>query len=186
MGAEPEDSPVSSSAAADEGDHDELRRALDSAVRRVCPAWLVSARDDLVQVAMMKVIRLRDRRGEGPGEGKASYLWKVAYSTLVDEIRRRRRRPEEALDEAPWRTDPASGDPGPERRAMAAELGEAIRDCLARMVTPRQLAVTLHLQGYTVPEAAALLGWSAKRADNLVYRGLKNLRDCLAGKGLKP
>ena len=55
-----------------------------------------------------------------------------------------------------------------------------------RLVLPRRLAVTLHLQGHTVPEAGSLLGWNAKRAENLVYRGLADLRDCLAGKGVRP
>ena len=35
-------------------------------------------------------------------------------------------------------------------------------------------------------EAAGILDWSAKRVENLVYRGLADLRDCLAAKGFKP
>jgi RNA polymerase sigma-70 factor (ECF subfamily) len=46
--------------------------------------------------------------------------------------------------------------------------------------------VTLHLQGYSVAEAAALLAFGLKQTENLVYRGLADLRRCLAAKGLAP
>ena len=46
--------------------------------------------------------------------------------------------------------------------------------------------MTHHLQGHTGPQAAALLGWDAKRTENLVYRGLADLRQCLEAKGVKP
>jgi RNA polymerase sigma-70 factor (ECF subfamily) len=50
----------------------------------------------------------------------------------------------------------------------------------------RRLAVTLYLQGHTVPEAARILDWSGKRTENLVYRGLADLRECLMAKGMRP
>ena len=72
----------------------------------------------------------------------------------------------------------------PERCAAGREVGRAIRGCLAKLVTPRRLAVTLHLQGHSVPEAAKLLGWGTKRAENLIYRGLVDLRGCLSSAGV--
>ena len=57
---------------------------------------------------------------------------------------------------------------------------------VAVLVRPRRLAVALYLQGHSVPEAAKLLEWGNKRTENLVYRGLADLRECLAKKGLKP
>lgn len=169
----------------EDSEYGELRQALERAITRICPPWLVESRDDLVQVALMKVMDLH-RRGEGSDGFPSSYLWKVAHSALVDEIRRRRRRREQPLDDEPWKTEPELNDPNPEERALGAELGRAIRWCLKHMVKPRRLAVTLHLQGHTVRETASLLGWETKRADNLVYRGLKDLRDCLESKGLRP
>jgi RNA polymerase sigma-70 factor (ECF subfamily) len=35
-----------------------------------------------------------------------------------------------------------------------------------------------------VPELGRLLGWNAKKAENLVYRGLADLRGCLTEKGV--
>jgi RNA polymerase sigma-70 factor (ECF subfamily) len=54
------------------------------------------------------------------------------------------------------------------------------------MKRERRLAVTLHLQGHTVPEAARILDWAAKQTENLVYRGLADLRACLMAKGIRP
>jgi RNA polymerase sigma-70 factor (ECF subfamily) len=42
----------------------EMRAVLQRAVRRVCPRWLADRSEDLVQVAMMKVL---DARGRSEG-----------------------------------------------------------------------------------------------------------------------
>jgi RNA polymerase sigma-70 factor (ECF subfamily) len=154
------------------------------AVRRVCPPWLSAQSDDIVQVAVLRVMDLA-RRGEGTLGLRSSYLWRVAYSVTVDEIRRLRRRREVGLEDAAAAADSApSADP--ERRQAAARIARGLRDCLERLVEDRRLALTLHLQGHSVPEAAALLGWGLKKVENLVYRGLADLRRCLTSKGLTP
>jgi RNA polymerase sigma-70 factor (ECF subfamily) len=165
----------------------ELRAVLQKAVRRVCPRWLADRSEDLVQASVIKVLET-GRRGEGLSGVPASYLYKVAYTTLIDEIRRLRRRPEVPLPDGAEDDSPAAaaaqGDP--EALAAAAEVGAAIEACLGRLAEPRRLAVTLHLQGHTVAQAAALLDWDGKRTENLVYRGLSDLRRCLESKGVKP
>jgi RNA polymerase sigma-70 factor (ECF subfamily) len=172
-----------------EDDYALMRGDLVRAVTRICPPWLASRSDDLVQVALMRVLEVQ-RRSEGNTRLSSSYLRKVAYSALVDEIRRWRRRKEVPLDTDDGGIDPAaeraSGNPDPEERSGAREIGEAIRDCLRRMVGPRRSAVALHLQGHSVPEIGKLLGWDGKKADNLVYRGMSDLRDCLGLKGVRP
>jgi len=62
----------------------------------------------------------------------------------------------------------------------------AIRACLAAANRDRRLALVLYLQGHSVPEAARILGWDVKRTENLVYRGLADLRQCLLNKGHRP
>jgi RNA polymerase sigma-70 factor (ECF subfamily) len=81
---------------------------------------------------------------------------------------------------------PATSQPDPEREAASRGIGAAIRDCLLKMVDARRRAVTLHLLGHTVPEIADLLGHRVKQSDNLVYRGMADLRRCLSGKGITP
>lgn len=171
----------------------QLRGDLEKAVRRVCPPWLSDKAQDLVQVSMIRLLE-RERRDLESGEGKppwsSSYLYRVAHSVLVDEIRARRRRPEVALEDEN-RTEEAnpalaSPAPDPEERTRAAEIGRALRECLARLVDDRRRAVSLNLAGHSVPETARLLGFVPKRAENLVYRGLADLRSCLGRKGWAP
>jgi RNA polymerase sigma-70 factor (ECF subfamily) len=161
----------------------ELRADLARAVHRVCPAWLADRSEDLVQVALMRVIEV-EKKSEGNTALSSFYLHKVARSALIDEIRRLRRRREVALDEIMAESHTAQA-PDPERTAAGHELGRAIQHCLGRLIRPRQVAVTLHLLGHGVPEEAILLGWSIKKAENLIYRGLADLRGCLELAGVK-
>lgn len=167
----------------------ELRSVLLRAVRRACPRWLADRSEDLAQAAVIRVLEVQRLR-EGTEPVPASYLYKVAYTTLIDEIRRLRRRPEVPLEESEG--DAGLAEPAgarardPEASLAGAEVGRAIEGCLAGLTEPRRLAVTLHLQGHSVPEAAALLGWDDKRTENLVYRGMAELRRCLEGKGVTP
>lgn len=169
-------------------DFDELRRRITRAVDRVCPIWLRSNRDDLVQAAVLRVIEVREK-GEGEGHFSSSYLQKVAYAVLVDEIRRIRRRSEvpievEASSEAPRSSDAESTTP--ERTAAQRQLGGAIAECLRDLRAERRQALALYLQGHSVPDAARILGWSAKKTENLVYRGRSDLQRCLRKKGFTP
>jgi RNA polymerase sigma-70 factor, ECF subfamily len=161
-----------------------LRRNLVRAVAAVCPRWMANHAEDLVQDALIRLVDLLGRK-EGNDKLSALYLRKAAYSVVVDEIRRRRRRQEVPLDDGTTAIDCASDAPDPERLSSAGETGQAIRDCLGRLIRPRRLAVTLYLQGHGVNEAARLLSWPAKKAENLIYRGLADLRGCLEAKGIR-
>ena len=114
-----------------------------------------------------------------------SYLYKVAYSALIDEIRRIRRRREDPLDESDsMPTQAVHGNP--EAIAAGQEIGRGVLDCLAGLNRDRRLSVTLYLQGHSVVEAARILEWPEKKTQNLVYRALADLRECLAAKGITP
>jgi RNA polymerase sigma-70 factor, ECF subfamily len=168
----------------------ELRSAVTRAVRRQCPSWLSAAAEDITQSALAKIVA-SDKMAEGNPPLAPFYLYKLAHSALVDEIRRRRRRAEVALDDdvvpsaEPHHARTAAGS-DPESGAAFRELGTAVRDCLRAMKRDRRLSVLLYLQEHTVPEAARILGWGAKRTENLVYRGLADLRACLQAKGHEP
>lgn len=168
-------------------DYAELLRAeIVRAVRSLCPKWLASRAEDLVQVALIKILELR-RRNEQDRELSSFYLKRVAYSALVDEIRRLERRRESPLETDDGEPLPlASSSPGPERRQESRELGSGIRDCLGGLHRQRQLAVTMYLQDVSVVETARLLGWELKQTRNLVYRGLADLRRCLQERGFHP
>ncbi len=168
-------------------DWEDLRDRMATAVRAVCPAWLVDRRDDLIQTATLNLLRIL-RKTERKGPLPASYLRRVAYNALVDEIRRVRRR-----NETPLKEEESDEEVGleasmltPERQAMGGEISVAIRHCLTQLVAPRRRAVTLYLLGHKIPELMTRFGWSRKRTENLIYRGLDNLKACLREKGLDP
>jgi RNA polymerase sigma-70 factor (ECF subfamily) len=167
-------------------DYAELRAELAHAVRSICPRWLADRWDDLVQTALLKIMELR-RRSEQERELSSFYLKRVAYSALVDEIRRLQRRRESPLQDEEGEPLPLAAEtPGPERLSEAREMGAGIQDCLAALLRQRRLAVTLYLQEVSAVDAARLLGWDRKLTQNLVYRGLADLRRCLAAKGFHP
>ena len=160
-------------------DVEQLRADILRAVKQVCPRWLADEADDLAQIATSRVLdRLRDTGG---AELSRAYLYRAAYSAVVDEIRRRRRRAE-----VPLEPDlPVSSKEGnPERQAAGRDLREMIRLCLSGLARARRRAVTLHLLGHSVAEIAALLEYGHKQAENLVYRGLGDLRACLSARGV--
>ena len=167
-------------------EYEVLRQKLTVAVRSICPKWMRNCQDDLIQAGMMAVMRI-DRKSEEDTTFHASYLRKVAYSAVVDEIRRLRSRKEvplETMGEQSVSMPTRSLDP--DRRYEGRQVGAAIRECLEKLIEPRRLAVTLHLLGYKQPQIAERMGWTHKRASNLVFRGLQNLRSCLSAMEVTP
>jgi len=162
-----------------------VRRQLLAAIHKSCPSWLVSEVEDIAQSALLRLMGVLGRSGEDL-DPNASYIRKVAYSATVDEMRRRFRRKEEVGSEEPDLDGTAAEGPDPERQAASLEIHGGIRQCLSRLPRPRRLAVVCHLQGYSVPEIARLLGWTRKKAEHLTRRGLDVLRQCLVEKGLTP
>ncbi|MEM1205569.1 MAG: RNA polymerase sigma factor [Acidobacteriota bacterium] len=164
----------------------DMRRRLEASVRKVCPPHLADRSDDLVQVAMLRVMDVA-RKSEGVRVFTSSYLYRAAYSALIDEIRRLRRRQEVGMEDEDGTPMPLEAElPDPERHTASREAGQAITECLGTLVRPRRLAVTLYLQGHGTPDASGVLGWSVKKTENLIYRGLADLRRCLGGKGWSP
>ncbi|MBI4914340.1 MAG: RNA polymerase sigma factor [Acidobacteria bacterium] len=166
-------------------DWERLKGVIERAVTRVCPRRLTAHRDDIVQAALLRVLDVLGR-GEHAGIRTSSYLWQVAYTVTVDELRRVARRREVSLEEGDVIAMPVRRVPDPERIAEGIEAGEAIRACLQALARPRRLAVALHLYGFAAAEASRTLGWDLKQVHNLTYRGLADLRRCLASKGVTP
>lgn len=152
----------------------QLRAVLVRAVGKHCPPELASVREDLVQVALLKLAE-RPQLGEGNPAPEASYAWKVAFTVVVDELRKRRRGQAYAREVASQ----------PKGQASSPEVGLAIGDCLEGLLDERRVAVTLYLQGFRMLETATATGWTEKRVENLLYRGLKDLRLCLEEKGVR-
>ena len=162
----------------------ELATRVRRAVRRSCPRFLAEQADDIAQEVLLRLLK-KFKTDEGNPTFSSMYLSKAAHGVTVDEIRRRvRRREQTGMDE--MMLEERNTVPDPEETTAGRVLGQEIRRCLECIAPARRVAVTLHLLGCSVPEVARRLGCPEKSADNRVYRGMKNLRDCLAAKGLRP
>ena len=163
-------------------DFAQIRSKLVISVRRVCPRWLSDRADDIVQDAMIRVLDWQ-KKNEGQGGPPSSYLWKVAYSATVDEIRRARRRRENPVDMEILEKQGPVDEEGPLQAAASGDLAQALNGCLKGLRENRRLIVGFHLLGHTLAESEELSGWDAKKVQNLLYRGLADLRQCLSAKG---
>jgi RNA polymerase sigma-70 factor (ECF subfamily) len=164
---------------------EDLRLRVVSAVRRHCPAWLASQVEDIAQNVLVKLLKAR-RKSDGKKTFSSVYLEKSVCGAVVDEIRRACRRREEPVRNPDGMNGIVSRQAGPERGSSSREIARGILDCLERLPHARRLVVTLYLHGCTVPEAAARRGWTLWKTESLVYRGMADLRRCLARKGLTP
>jgi RNA polymerase sigma-70 factor (ECF subfamily) len=171
--------------ALDDGAVEDLRTRVVAAVRRTCPRWLARQAEDIVQTVVTQLLK-KILASEGERTFSSIYLEKAAYGATVDEIRRLSRRREQPVSEPEILERVGSPNPWPDAHASAGEVGRGIRDCLRNLVRPRRLAVTLYLEGCSVPETARRMDWTPKKAENLVYRGLADMRRCLDRKGLTP
>jgi RNA polymerase sigma-70 factor (ECF subfamily) len=178
------ESPHGSSSPLEDSEIELLMGRVRRAVLRSCPPYLASQTEDIAQEVMIQLLRKLERT-EGKATFSSMYLLKAAHGAAVDEIRRRsRRKGRPAMDnEVELRHHDR---PNPERQAIGRSLGREIRRCLEGLIASRRVAVTLHLLGCTVPEIARRLHCPEKSADNRVYRGMKNLRDCLEARGVTP
>jgi RNA polymerase sigma factor (sigma-70 family) len=115
----------------------------------------------------------------------ASYIQKVVASVLVDAVRRASLRSTEALpeddDSQSW--EPATGDPGPDRRAAESRQLERVAAAIASIPERRRRPLQLYLQGYTIPEVAELSELTFDAARKLVYRGLAETKQRLRDDG---
>ena len=162
-----------------------LRRRVVSAVRRHCPPRLAGEAEDIVQNVLLKLLKSA-RKSDGNKTFTSVYLEKSACGAVVDEIRRACRRREAPVQEPDGMDAMASKRAGPDRGSSSRELARGILGCLTRLSRSRRLVVTLYIHGCTVPEAAARRGWTLSKTESLVYRGMADLRRCLARKGLTP
>ena len=162
----------------------DLKLRLERAARHVCPVFMRDHLDDIVQMALLKL--LRSGKIEEEHELNNSFLYRVCHSVVVDELRSQKRRKETAIE--PNTPDPPelASRSNPETSTGGTEIGLVIVECLGELSQVRRRAVTLYLQGHTVPETAERLGFTPKKTENLVYRGLADLRASLRKKGLEP
>jgi RNA polymerase sigma-70 factor (ECF subfamily) len=163
----------------------EFGARLRQAVRRQCGPDSGIDPEDVEQEVRIRLWRalMRDRSEAA----HASYIQKVVVSVVVDAFRRARLRATEPLPE-----DGSGGGfegfhdaaADPERQAGSAQAAEVLGQCLAELGGRRRVAVELHLQGHGHVEIAAMLGISDEAVRKLVSRGMEELKELLAARGM--
>jgi RNA polymerase sigma factor (sigma-70 family) len=150
-------------------------------VARYCPAWLREQQEDLVQMALVRVLR-----AGSTVEHRHAYFKRTAKATLMDEMRRARHRSEVAMSTSIRRRATNSMDLSPETRVRGGQVGAAVQEAIGEVVASRQSAVRLYLEGHGVGEIARRLDQPRKTTANQVYRGLEDLREALRLRGVEP
>lgn len=140
------------------------------------------AAEDLVGEVFVDLAR-NLRRFRGDEAAFRSWAFTVAHHRLVDERRRRARRPVEPVADPPER--PAAEDP--EAAAITAATNRWLLGLLDDLTSDQRTVLLLRLfGGLTVPEAARILGRSVGATKALQRRGLDALRRRVEADGAYP
>lgn len=191
MNRRPESTPATRSPASPQAKGEEAllvdryRQLLRAAIARVVPHAIAYERDDVEQDACARLLAAL-RKGTAI-TNMESYVYRIGVTTAIDTLRRIKRRRETALDDAAelLRDQPQSSVGGgggsafsgePSDNAHRGQQLEVARRAVGQLSTNRQAVVVLHLQGYTIDEVAAKLGWTEAKTRNLIYRGMAEIR----------
>ena len=134
--------------------------------------------DDLLQVTFMKVHRARDQYRK---EGRVlPWIFGVAARVRLDELRKRRRLPEDADEEAVERAEDQDGET-PEQSLSQKDRAAAVQAALAALPESYRVVIHLHrFEGLSFPEIAQVLGSTAGAVKLRAFRGYERLRESLA------
>ncbi len=127
--------------------------------------------------------RLESYRG---GSFRA-WLLRIATNICYDELRRRKRRPAELLDDLPGAESddgpplPAEGET-PEQAVQQAELNRAIEQCIqALQLDQRSVLVLSDLEGLSYQEISEITGANLGTIKSRLSRARAGVRNCLQG-----
>ena len=123
--------------------------------------------------------------GRQRGGSVQSWLFRIAANACIDELRRRKRRPQVSLDmpaadETGSAFDLPDPEAGPERRALQSEIGAALQAELLRLPADQRLVVTLRdVEGLSYEEIAVTINGSVGTVKSRISRGRARLRVAL-------
>ncbi len=170
------------------GGDEEAFRAL---FRRHAPRLVAYAdrffRNRAVAEEMAQEIFLRVHRARGSYEPRArftTWLYTIASRVCLNELRRRRSRPEDGSGEAAEAAPDPGGIPGAEEALAGRELEVVVQRCLDALPEHQRLALVLTRFGeHSYAEAGALLGVSEGAVKSLVFRAASAVQQALADAG---
>lgn len=184
---EPERADAELAALAREGDEAAFEELFRRHRRRVA---LIAARffrqrqqvEEIVQESFAKAFFALAEFANGRDASFAAWLARISFNVCYDELRRQKRRPEGALEEATeeetarLRERLRSG-PDAEGRAVSRDLASKL---LARLSPEDRLVlVMLDVEGLSAAEIAGLLGWTVSKVKVRAHRARAHLRRVL-------
>jgi RNA polymerase sigma-70 factor (ECF subfamily) len=129
---------------------------------------------DLVQEALIRVKRGLERYEPGSLEG---WLARIVTNVFLDEVRRRRRRPADALPDDPERVLP----PSPAADEVSTRLSDDIQAALAALPEEFRVPVVLcDVADQSYEQIAASLGVPVGTVRSRLHRGRRMLRTLLS------
>ena len=139
------------------------------------------AAEDATQETFLSAYR---NVGRMRGVNVRSWLFRIASNTCIDELRRRKRRPQLSLDAPNADSDRPLDVPdpqaGPERLALHGELNDALQAELLRLPHDQRLAVILcDVEGLSYEEIGEAMGSSIGTVKSRISRGRARLRELL-------
>lgn len=168
----------------------EYGRWLRAAVARLCPRGMGIQPEDIEQEVAVRLWRAL--QSEREIRHPASYIHRVVSTATLDAIRRVRSRREDPLvtaggdgEEDGASPDLEAPDASPERVAAHGQLRAQLAHLVGDLPENRRRTVRLYLQGLNTREIGDLLGWTEAKARNLLYRGLKTVREGLRAAGFE-
>jgi RNA polymerase sigma-70 factor (ECF subfamily) len=127
---------------------------------------------DLVQEALIRVRKGLERYEPGSLEG---WLARIVTNVFLDEVRRKRRRPADALPDDPERVLPAS--PAADAAEVATSLSDEIQDALASLPDEFRVPVVLcDVADQSYEQIAEATGVPVGTVRSRLHRGRRMLR----------
>ena len=134
------------------------------------------AAQDLVQEVLLRVQRGLATYQPGSMEG---WLSRITTNAFLDDVRRRKRRPVEALPDDPERV--LAGAPSADEALAAADLPDHLQDALRDLPEDYRAAVVLcDVLGYSYQDIADTLEVPVGTVRSRIHRGRSQLRTVLA------
>ena len=137
--------------------------------------------DDLLQETRLRLVKALGDRGKKIKFLEA-YAKKVVLSVFISEVKKLAM--ERRLIDAARSLQTPIRDPGASQERSEDMLEDAVAGSMETLGAAKRRALELRLEGFTFDEIARLNGWSLRKACGVYYRGIRELRDRLAERGI--
>jgi RNA polymerase sigma-70 factor (ECF subfamily) len=114
-----------------------------------------------------------------------AWLARIATNSCYDELRKRKRRPQDYLEELPgaefYDEAPIAADsPTPEQEAQRADLNQAIQNCISALNDEQRMVIVMSdIEGYSYQEIADMVNSSLGTVKSRLSRARLGVRRCL-------